>query len=103
MRTSIINFKTDPQLKRKAQKKAEELGIPLSAALNSMLRKFTRAKEIDFVIDEHPQGLLVPSERLEQSIKKAEEDVKHGRTTSFTDFDKETKWLESKITKAERK
>lgn len=103
MKDAVINFKTDQKLKRQAQKKADKLGIPLSAALNSMLRTFTRAKEIEFVLDEHPQGPLVPGKRLKQAIKEAEEDLQHGRTVSFTDFDEEIGWLQGKIAKTENR
>lgn len=77
MKTSVINFKTDSQLKRQAQQKAEELGLSLSAVLNTYLRRFLRTKQVEF------EESLEPSEYLKKSIQEAEEDIKAGRTISF--------------------
>lgn len=89
MKTAIINFKTDPALKRKAQKKADELGISLSTALNAYLRRFLRAKDIDFVEDE-----LVPTAYLEKELKVSEKDIEAGRVSPHFKTTKEmAAWL----------
>ncbi|MEK7497894.1 MAG: hypothetical protein AAB656_03175 [Patescibacteria group bacterium] len=40
MNTAVINFKTNPQLKKIAQKKASSLGLSLSNILNNSLKDF---------------------------------------------------------------
>jgi len=45
MKTTAINIKTDPKVKRNAQKLAEELGLSLSAVVTASLKQFIRTKE----------------------------------------------------------
>jgi antitoxin component of RelBE/YafQ-DinJ toxin-antitoxin module len=40
MNTAVINIKTDPKVKAKAQKKAAKMGISLSHVINNSLRNF---------------------------------------------------------------
>lgn len=51
---SIINLKTDPQLKKQAAKTADKLGISLSAVLNNELRRFTKEQSVTFDIPQAP-------------------------------------------------
>ena len=48
---TIINIKTEKSLKRAAQETAEELGVPLSTAINAFLKQFVRDKEITFSVN----------------------------------------------------
>ena len=43
---TVINIKTDKDVKQHAQKVAEELGLSLSTVINAYLRQFIRNKEI---------------------------------------------------------
>ena len=45
---TVLNVKTDPDLKKRAQQLADELGLPLSTVVNGYLREFTRDREITF-------------------------------------------------------
>ncbi|MBI4118716.1 MAG: type II toxin-antitoxin system RelB/DinJ family antitoxin, partial [Parcubacteria group bacterium] len=45
---TVINIKTDKDVKKNAQGVAEELGLSLSAVINAYLRQFVRNKEIHF-------------------------------------------------------
>lgn len=45
---TVLNVKTDPDLKKQAQQLADELGLPLSTVVNGYLREFTRNREITF-------------------------------------------------------
>ncbi len=47
---TLLTIKTDKNLKKAAQKTAEELGIPLGTFVNMTLRQFVRDKKIDFSI-----------------------------------------------------
>jgi len=47
---TVINIKTDKEIKISAQKLAKEMGFSLSAVINAHLRQFIRNKEIYFSI-----------------------------------------------------
>ncbi len=51
---SVINLKTDPQLKKDAAKVADKLGISLSAVLNNELRRFAAEQSVVFDVPEAP-------------------------------------------------
>lgn len=51
---AVINLKTDPELKKKAAKTANKLGISISAVLNNELRRFTTEQSVVFDIPEAP-------------------------------------------------
>lgn len=51
---SVINLKTDPELKKKAVKAAEKLGISISAILNNELRRFAAEQSVVFEVPEVP-------------------------------------------------
>jgi antitoxin component of RelBE/YafQ-DinJ toxin-antitoxin module len=89
MKTAVINFKTEAELKKKAQKKAESLGMSLSNVLNAYLRKFLRVKDVDFVEEE-----LVPTPYLEKILRESEKEMKEGYVSpSFSDPEEMIKWL----------
>ncbi len=66
---TIINIKTDKDVKRHAQRVAEELGLSLSTVINVYLRQFVRNKEIHLSIAPHM------SRELERFLGGAEKDV----------------------------
>ena len=45
---TVINIKTDKEIKEKAQELARELGVPLSTLVNAYLRQFIRTREFSF-------------------------------------------------------
>lgn len=45
---TVINVKTDKDLKNKAQKLAKNLGLPLGTVINAYLREFVRERRIVF-------------------------------------------------------
>lgn len=51
---AVINLKTDPDLKKRAAKTADKLGISLSAVLNNELRRFSIEQSVLFDIPEAP-------------------------------------------------
>lgn len=53
---SIINLKTDPELKRMAAKTADKLGVSISAVLNNELRRFAAEQSVVFDIPEVPNA-----------------------------------------------
>jgi addiction module RelB/DinJ family antitoxin len=53
---AIINLKTDPQLKLRAAKVADKLGISISAVLNNELRRFAAEQSVSFEVPEAPNA-----------------------------------------------
>ncbi len=74
MNTAIINFTTEPHIKKEAQKVARELGIPLSLVLNNYLKQFIHNKRVVFQEE-------IPNKQLISVLKQAEENYKNGNTS----------------------
>jgi len=70
--TSTIIIKTDPKLKREAQKIASDLGITLTAIINSHLRDFVEKKSISlwsrYKKVKNPYGIFKDSKITEADI-----------------------------------
>jgi len=75
MRT-VINIKTEKEVKTRAQKLANEMGFSLSAVINAYLKQFVRNKEVHFSIA--PKM----SPELEALLGKMEFDIQRGRNMS---------------------
>jgi len=89
MNTAVINIKTDPQVKLRAQKVASDLGFSLSSLINGYLRQLNRTKTVYFsTVSEEP------SEYLIQALKESEADRKAGRTSpAFDNTGDAMEWL----------
>ncbi len=70
---TILNIKMEKTLKKSAQKVAEELGIPLSAAINAFLKQFAREKTLTLSASKNH-----PTPYLQRIIKKTEEEYSKG-------------------------
>lgn len=66
---TIINIKTEKEVKENAQEIAKNLGISLSDVLNASLRNFIRTREVYF------SDVPRMTEELEDLISKAEKDM----------------------------
>jgi addiction module RelB/DinJ family antitoxin len=88
MNTAVINIKTNPEVKAKAQKVAEELGFSLSSLINGYLRHLVKTRTAHFTTSEEPTEYLI------QALKESEKDIKAGRVSpSFDNADDAVKWL----------
>jgi addiction module RelB/DinJ family antitoxin len=67
MKTSVLNIKIDPKVKRDAQKVALDLGFSLSAIVNASLKDLARSKTISY-------SLLEPTPLLKDAITSARAD-----------------------------
>lgn len=76
MAKTVINIKTDEEVKKNAQKLAEELGLSLSDVLNASLRNFIRTREVRFSFI--PQ--MTPE--LEKLLGGVEKDMKDKKNLS---------------------
>lgn len=73
MKTAVINFKVDPKLKAKAQKRADKLGIPLSMIMNRHLKEFAEGAAVSI---EFPAEKMTPHmEKLIAEIEKENEEL----------------------------
>ncbi len=77
MRT-VINIKTEKEVKQDAQKIAQKLGLSLSAVINAYLKQFVRNKAVSFSIV--PQM----SSELENLLTGVEFDIQRNRNLSGT-------------------
>ena len=73
---TILNIKTEKDLKESAQKIAKELGIPLGTAINAFLKQFVRDREIIL-----SSNNSVPNPYLLSVIKEAEKEYVRGEST----------------------
>lgn len=89
MYNAVINIKTETETKQKVQHLASELGVSLSALINAYLKQLVRTKRVELSIDETPSDYLITI------IKKAEENLKHGKASPvFRTGEEAVKWLE---------
>ncbi|MHB8710444.1 MAG: hypothetical protein ACYC6X_02755 [Minisyncoccota bacterium] len=76
MKTTMINIKTNKEVKRQAQKLAEELGFSLSALVTASLKQFVRTREVRF----SAAPRMTPY--LEGVIREVEKDIKSKKNLS---------------------
>ncbi|MCK5059884.1 MAG: type II toxin-antitoxin system RelB/DinJ family antitoxin [Candidatus Pacebacteria bacterium] len=55
---TILNIKTDKDVKLGAKRAAEELGVPLGTIINAFLRQLARDKEVTFSVPYKPTAYL---------------------------------------------
>ncbi|PIZ76850.1 MAG: hypothetical protein COY04_01045 [Parcubacteria group bacterium CG_4_10_14_0_2_um_filter_7_35_8] len=73
---TVINIKTDKDIKELAQKTAGDLGLSLSALINAYLRQFVRTKEAYFTLSPRM------SPALENLLGKIEIDIQKNKNIS---------------------
>lgn len=89
MNTAVIITKTDPEVKRKVQAVAKELGMSVSALINAYLKQVIRERKVAFSLDEEPSDYLL------NAMKEAKENVKTGNhSPTFTTSEEAISWLE---------
>lgn len=76
MAKTVINIKTDKEVKKNVQKIAEEIGISLSDVINASLRNFIRTREVHF--SSIPQ--MTPE--FEKFLGGVEKDIKNKKNLS---------------------
>lgn len=91
MRTTVINVKTEKDVKKNAQKVAEELGLSLSTVINAYLKQFVRNKEVHFT------AAYRMSPELEKFLGRVEKDIAKGKNFAgpFSSGEDMDRWLNS--------
>ena len=70
MNTAVINIKTQPETKIKAQTIAKELGLNLSSIINAYLTQLIKTKTVAFSVSEEPTKYLL------DMLRKSKKDIK---------------------------
>lgn len=91
MNSAVINIKVKPEVKKAAQKRAEELGMSLSAVINGFLNHMIKTKTVVFSTSEEPTQYLL------DALKESREDIKSGKVVSFKSLDEEMDYLDKLI------
>jgi antitoxin component of RelBE/YafQ-DinJ toxin-antitoxin module len=88
---TVLNVKTDIEVKEKAQSLARHLGIPLSTVVNAYLKEFVQTGE--FRLAREPE--LRPM--VQKELLKATVDIKNRKNLSktFTSTNEAAAWLNS--------
>ena len=75
---SIINIKTETEVKKNAQKIAKDIGLSLSDVINASLRNFIRTREVYFS--------TIPriTPEFERLIGKIDKDIKEKKNLSLS-------------------
>ena len=91
MAKTIINIKTEREVKENAQKLARDLGLSLSDVLNASLRNFVRSREVYF--SDIPQ--MTPE--FERFVGIVEKDLKKKKNLSpaFDSAEKAIEYIDS--------
>lgn len=97
MNTSVINIKTNPEVKANAQKVANNLGFSLSALINGYLRQLVKTKTAHFSLNEN-----TPSEYMLNALKESERDIKIGRSRKFVSSKAAVAFLDKLINEGDK-
>ena len=93
--STVLNVKIDPELKKKAQLVAKELGLPISVVVSASLREFTNTRSI--TISDSPRlRPEVEIELLTMSKKARSEKLDDDYSHAFSDIEKSFTWLNAK-------
>lgn len=89
MNITSIHIRIESDIKKQAQKIADELGLSLSAVMKALLKQFIRSKKIDVSLPK------IPNAYFKRTLAKARKDFKAGKGSPiFTNIKDELKWLE---------
>lgn len=73
---TILNIKTDKEVKDRAKTIAKEIGLSLSAVVNAYLREFVREQAVSFCVEPQVRPEIV------SLLKKASSDYKNKKNIS---------------------
>ena len=86
-KTTTLNIRINPEVKKKAEDVLSRLGIPMSTAINMYLNQISLTGGIPFSIElpQPPKNInanLMTDEELKAELMKGIEDIKNGRVQS---------------------
>jgi addiction module RelB/DinJ family antitoxin len=86
---TVLNVKTDVEVKEQAQALAKHLGVPLSVVVNSYLKEFVRSGE--FTLRSEPMIKKTVAKQLEKAVLEAEQ--KKNTSPTFKNAKDAIAWL----------
>jgi len=88
---TVINIKTDKEIKENAQKIAKDIGLSLSHVINASLRNFIRTREVYF------SAIPRMTPEFERLVGKIEKDIKGKKnlSPSFSSSEKINDYLDN--------
>ncbi len=90
MNTAVINIKTQPETKARAQEIARKIGVSLSSLINAYLNQFIKTKTVTFSADEE-----IPNKYFRRTLARARKNWKESKGSPIFHSGKEAvKWLE---------
>ena len=89
---AILNIKTDIDVKKKAQKIAKEMGVPLSTIVNVQLKQLISERRVML------RAPLIPNARTRKAIDDARKELKKhkGISPTFNTTEDAVRWLHPK-------
>ena len=100
MNTTSLHIKIEPDIKKQAQKTADDLGLSLSAVMKALLKQFIRTKRLSVGARDIPE---IPNARLRKSLQQSEEDINAERTIKFKNIDEAIGYIDALIADDKRK
>lgn len=88
MAKTVLNVKTDVEVKKAAQKLAKEIGVPLSTIVNAQLKRFVEERRVELAAP------LVPSAYLRGVLDRAEKAGPDEYSPAFDNVEDAMKWLQ---------
>ena len=88
---TVLNVKTDKEVKERAQALAKHLGVPLSTVVNSYLKEFVRSGE--FTLSSEPRLKPEVAKRIEKAIEESKDGK--GLSPAFDNAKDAIAWLRS--------
>ena len=73
---TMLNIKTDADLKKRAKETASRIGLPLSAVINNYLKTFVEEKQVVF------SESLTPNKKTAALLRRINKDIKLGKNLS---------------------
>ncbi len=90
MKTAIINIKTEPIVKLRAQKIAQEMGLALGSLINGFLFILINTRRAEFTAYAHEE----PSEFMIKAMEEAiADEINNKASTVFDNSKDEAAWL----------
>lgn len=89
-KTATLNLRVNPTVKEQAENVLEQLGIPMSTAINMYLTQIALTESIPFNMTLRPPKSIDPSQMSDEELfakfQRGYEDAKAGRGTSAEEF-----------------
>ncbi len=81
--STVIIIKTDPKIKKEAQKILKEFGLSLSGVLNGYLRQIVRNKKVEFQLVTENGFTVEEEQAMLQDIEETMQGYKSGRVKAY--------------------